>query len=134
MSETYTIGRLAQAADLPVSTLRYYERAGLVVPGARTDANYRVYDSDALERLHFIRRAKDAGLTLDDIGALLDIADGGDNECDEVRELIERRLEELDNRIDDLHHLRDALAGLRETCKNARTKDHCVVLDRLAER
>lgn len=133
MRETYTIGRLAKAADVPVSTLRYYERTGLVVPDARSDSNYRVYGRDALERLHFIRRAKDAGLTLDDIAALLDIQDGSSQPCDAVRELIEHRLAELDERMRDLEQLRGTLSELRETCRRAAEKDHCLVLDRLAD-
>ncbi len=133
MGKTYTIGRLARAAELPVSTLRYYERAGLLEPDARSEGNYRLYSGSALERLHFIRRAKEAGLTLDDIAALLQIQDGTSEPCDAVRGLIEHRLADVDTRIRDLEHLRRTLSGLRQTCRAARQKDRCLVLDQFGD-
>jgi MerR family mercuric resistance operon transcriptional regulator len=133
MSMHYTIGQLAKAAALPASTLRYYERLGLLDPDARSDGNYRLYDTAALDRLNFIRRAKDAGFTLEDVTALLHIQDGTRAACDEVRTLIERRLAELADRLRDLRHLRTTLVSLQKTCRDSAEKDHCLVLDRLSD-
>ena len=62
MASPYTIGQLARAAGLPTSTLRYYERAGLLEPTGRSEGNYRLYGEEALERLRFIRAAQATGL------------------------------------------------------------------------
>ena len=71
----FTIGQLGKATDTKVETVRYYERIGLLVPPGRTQGNYRVYGSDALSRLSFIRRARDLGFSLDQVRELLDLAD-----------------------------------------------------------
>ena len=63
---TYTIGRLAKAADVPVSTVRYYEQRGLMEPDERTRSSYRIYSPEALRRLRFIRAAQSSGFTLKD--------------------------------------------------------------------
>jgi MerR family mercuric resistance operon transcriptional regulator len=128
-----TIGDLAKSADVPVSTLRYYERVGLLVADGRSDGNYRVYGPAARERLDFIRSAKDAGFTLEDIAELLNIHDGTRAACDEVRVLIERRLSDLEDRLRDMRRLRRTLADLQQTCRASAERDHCLVLDELAD-
>src|SRR2546428_13599355 len=103
MKPGYTIGQLAQAAGVPTSTVRFYERARLLRPGSRTDANYRIYDPPALERLVFIRAAQAIGFTLEDITSLLNFRDGKTAPCKEVQEMIEARLAELDRRSKELN-------------------------------
>jgi MerR family mercuric resistance operon transcriptional regulator len=73
MATEYTIGELAKAADVATSTLRYYERRGLVEPDNRSSGNYRLYDPETLERVRFIRAAQATGFTLDDVAMLLDV-------------------------------------------------------------
>ena len=117
---------------MPVSTLRYYERAGLLEPDARSEGNYRLYGPAALERLRFIRSAKDAGFTLEDIASLLELSDSHpDTPCDNVLQLIEHRLDDLDIRIRDLRHLHKTLKRMRVVCQKAEEKEHCTVLDEL---
>jgi DNA-binding transcriptional MerR regulator len=67
MGRQYTITQLAQAANVPTTTLRYYERAGLVLPEGRSQGNYRLYSDESLRRLRFIRAAQAVGFTLDDV-------------------------------------------------------------------
>ena len=66
-SQGMTIGRAAKAAGVPATTLRYYEREGLLDAPVRTTAGYRMYDDQAVERLRFIRAAQAVGFTLNDI-------------------------------------------------------------------
>src|SRR5262245_46140462 len=73
---TYTIGEVATRSGFAASALRYYEDIGLVVPAARTEAGYRVYDDATLGRLAFIARAKGLGCTLEEITDLLTLWDG----------------------------------------------------------
>ena len=67
---TFTIGKLAAETGHAVETLRYYERRGLIAPLQRTASGYRVYRPETMRRLHFIRRAKDLGFSLEEIAEL----------------------------------------------------------------
>lgn len=69
------IGVLAKQADCPVETVRYYEREGLLPAPARTEGNYRLYSSEHLERLTFIRNCRTLDMTLDEIRRLLALMD-----------------------------------------------------------
>jgi len=95
----FTIGRLARAAGVPTSTVRYYERSRLLHPEGRTDGNYRVYGTTALENLRFIRAAQAIGLTLENTATLLDFRDGRTAPFREVQTLIEERLSEMRKRL-----------------------------------
>ena len=64
------IGELARRTDCPVETIRYYERAGVLPPPARTDANYRAYGSGHVDRLRFIRHCRSLDMTLDEVAVL----------------------------------------------------------------
>jgi DNA-binding transcriptional MerR regulator len=123
-----TIGRLARTAAIPVSTLRFWEREGLLRPDGRTGANYRWYGPDALRRVRFIRVAQGVGFTLRDVRTLLELTDGRHARCCDVRELIERRLEEIEVRIDELKGLHDTLDSLVRTCRRSAPAEPCPVL------
>ena len=62
MNDQYTIGELAKAAEVPSSTVRYYERARLLEPQGRTGGNYRYYTQESVHRLRFIRAAQAGGV------------------------------------------------------------------------
>ncbi len=119
-----TIGQVAEAVDVAASTLRYYEREGLIRPIQRSGAGYRLYDEGAVERLEFIRAGQAVGFTLDNIRALLEL--DGDSPCKQVQALIERRLAEVDGKLTDLQHVRRALADALERCR--RSKKGCAVV------
>jgi DNA-binding transcriptional MerR regulator len=95
------ISELAERSGVPSSTLRYYERIGLVRPAGRADNGYRVYDDAALERLAFIGRAKRLGMRLDEVAALVEAWLAGD--CGPVQEqlrgFVAGRLAELRGHI-----------------------------------
>ena len=131
MGSGYTIGQLAGAAGVPSSTVRYYERAGLVRPGMRTESNYRVYDDAALERLLFIRAAQGIGFTLVDIMVLLDFRDGRTAPCKEVQTLIETRLSDLERRSRELEHVGTVLRSSLRMCRRAERSGKCQVIERL---
>ena len=93
MRTTYTIGKLAKASGVPVSTVRYYEQRGLLQPVARTKSSYRVYGSKSLEQLRFMRAAQASGFTLENISKLIEIREGALDPCAEVKQILERRLQ-----------------------------------------
>ena len=87
-----TIGQLARTMQIAASTIRYYERIGLLLPDDRSGGNYRLYSEASLRRLRFIRSAQSIGFTLDDIQSLLGAQNGTEPSCREVQTLIEQRL------------------------------------------
>ncbi|HXH78739.1 heavy metal-responsive transcriptional regulator [Nocardioides sp.] len=108
------IGELAHAAGLPSQTIRFYERKGLL-PAAERGANgYRNYDESTLPRLRFVQSAQAAGLTLAEIGTVIDLRGDGNVPCSHVTTLIERKLIEVRARIKDLALLESELKVLIE--------------------
>lgn len=116
MTSGLTIGKLARAARVPVSTVRYYERAGLLQPERRSGGNYRLFGPEALERLRFIRAAQGVGFTLDDVMAVLGLGETAPDSPLDVKSLIDDRLQDLENRSADLEYVRKVLCDYREAC------------------
>ena len=129
MTTHLTIGELATAADVPTSTIRYYERARLLEPSMRSPSNYRLYSADDLERLRFIRAAQATGFTLDDVAQLLRPAP-----CGSVQELIEKRLDEVATRMKELRHVRKVLRASLGECQRHEKSGRCKVVDDLSAR
>jgi DNA-binding transcriptional MerR regulator len=127
-----TISAQAAALGLSPDTLRYYERLGLLPPPPRTAAGYRLYGEEAAERLGFISGAKRMGLRLADIKELLDVRDRGQCPCGHTKDLVERRLAEVEAEIRQLSTVRGQLLTLKkrnEECFDAASGDwSCAVL------
>ncbi len=131
MSYQRTIGDLSREADVPISTVRYYERTGLITPDGRTGANYRLYGDGAVERLHFIRTAQASGFTLADIKVLLEMKDGNMTRCKEVKPIVEQRLAGVEGRIEEFQQFRRMLRSFLDICSSTDEDDSCGVMDRL---
>lgn len=126
-----TIGRLAKRAGVGIDTVRFYERRGLLPPPERTPAGYRLYPAAIVDRIRFIRRAKDLGFSLDEIGALLDLQDHGGRKST-VKALTQRKLAEIDARIADLARMREVLQALDRRCSGHGDVAGCPIIDALA--
>ncbi len=102
---TYTIGQIAERTGFTASSLRFYDKHGLVPPIERTDAGYRVYDDSSVERLRFLARAKTLGCTLDEITDLVALTDA--DECEPVQrrlhQLVTAKIADARSRADELH-------------------------------
>ncbi|MGH3431802.1 MAG: MerR family transcriptional regulator [Thermocrispum sp.] len=96
------IGELGQATGVPVRTIRYYERIGLLPEPVRTQAGYRTYDDAAVKRLRFVVAAKTTGLKLDQVRSILDVADSGHTPCDCTRRQITERAAEVRSAIEEM--------------------------------
>ncbi len=131
MIQHQTIGQLARDAGVPTSTIRYYERRGLLAPSGRSCGNYRVYGPDEAERLAFIRAAQTAGFTLADIEALLRLQDERTPACAEVQQLLSARLGEADEQLRQLRALRKTLGRWMDACKEAERGGRCAVIEGL---
>ncbi|MDH3601502.1 MAG: MerR family transcriptional regulator [Candidatus Tectomicrobia bacterium] len=128
----YTISQLARAAGVPTSTLRYYERVGLVCPTGRAENNYRVYTRDMLQRVHFIRAAQATGLTLDDVRTLLALNDGEMALCQEVQPLIAKRLDEVSQRLKEMRQVQRILQSMLAQCREQEPDALCHVVDQFS--
>lgn len=106
------IGELADEVGLSTKTIRYYESIDLLPEPERTSAGYRDYDTGAVERLEFIRQAQGSGLTLAEIGSILEIKDAGGQTCQHTRALLRRHLDDLDRQMATLSEQRRELARL----------------------
>ena len=111
-----TVSMLAKRVGVRPGTLRYYERAGLLSAPARTQAGYRSYDEDVVDRVRFIKGAQRLGLRLREIGELLAVRDRGGCPCGHTRALVERRIAELDAELVRLTGLRQELSRLAADC------------------
>ena len=123
-----TIGRLARKAGVGAETLRYYERLGLIRPERRTQSNYRLYGPDAESRLMFIRRAQFLGFSLDGIRELLSLHDRADAGAHEVKAIAERRIREIEARIESLETMRRGLQTLSSQCDGKGAAGECPIL------
>lgn len=133
LADTLTIGALAKAADVPTSTIRFYERRGLLKPEARSASNYRGYSSLAVERLRFIRSAQTSGFSLNDVEEMLALTQGDGSPCADVAALMERRLADVRARIRELRRVERTLAtSLATLCKQG--PDWCNEIERMRGR
>lgn len=124
------IAEAASAAGVGVSTLRFYERRGLLAPTARTRGNYRDYDDEAVRRVRFIRRAQQLGFTLVEVEQFLALPDAAQLSLDDVTSLVAGKIDEIDRRIRDLERVRQALL---DVARNGATGQRCPVLAALAD-
>ena len=131
MGKQFTISQVAKAAELPTTTVRYYERVGLVEPEDRSAGNYRLYCEESLRKLKFIRAAQAIGFTLDNIKALLERPDDQNPACQDVQRLIEERLSDIQQNLKDLRHVQRVLQTSLDKCREFRSAECCHVLETL---
>lgn len=127
-----TIGGLARAAGVPVSTVRYYERRGLLTPDEWSRSRYRLYHEAALKRLRFIKAAQASGFSLEDVTALLDLRDQTGKPGPVVRAMIEARLADVRERRASLGQVQAALERALAECRRAGSGKKCPVIDGLS--
>jgi Cu(I)-responsive transcriptional regulator len=125
------IGNLAKATDTKVETIRYYEHVGLLAAPARTAGNYRAYRAEHLNRLSFIRRARDLGFSIDQVRTLLNLSDQKQRSCEAVDAIAREHLAEVERKIADLTVLRRELKELIDQCRQG-TIAECRIVEALA--
>jgi len=127
-----TIGQLARSVGVADSTIRFYERSGLLRPTGRTAGNYRSYGPDAGDRLIFIRAAQAAGFELSDIKSMLAFQDGRVAPCAEVRSLVTSRLKGVRGQLRKLRHVERVLVQFERACEQRPRRRGCPVLETLS--
>lgn len=131
---TLKIGEVSKESGIGIEALRFYERSGLLGKPVRSESNYRLYDEGVLERLAFIKKAQTLGFSLDEIKRIIADARSGASPCADVREIVRRRLGELDERMREMKRYRKELAEtLEEWDKVGRAPGHICGLIETAE-
>ncbi|HEX3704194.1 MAG TPA: heavy metal-responsive transcriptional regulator [Vicinamibacterales bacterium] len=135
MVNGYRIGEVAVRAGVTVDTLRYYERLGVLPRARRTTGGLRQYGEEVLRHVRFIQQAQALGLTLRDVRQLVsDQGRVGRDRCRKVRDLLERRLKDVDAKLAELRSLRRTLRTHLTACERALERDNavCPVIAELA--
>lgn len=131
----FRIGELAKLAGVTPDTIRYYEKQSMMDHEVRTEGGFRLYSEKDLQRLKFIRYAKQLGFTLETIRELLSIRiDPEHHTCQESKGIVQNRLRDVETKINELEHMRRSLQRLNDACcGSAHSSVYCSILEALEQ-
>ena len=124
------IGQAAKASGVSAKMIRYYEQTGLIPPADRKESGYRDYSDTDVHMLRFIRRARDLGFSIAEIGDLVGLWRDETRQSAEVKRLAQGHISPLDKKIKDLQDMAHTLTMLVNACKGDH-RPHCPILERL---
>lgn len=125
----FTIGKASEQSGVNIETIRYYEREGVVPKPGRSAGGRRLYSSDEIAKLRFVRRCRDLGFPISIIKTFLSLTTQNDRSCGEVKAMAENHLSEITAKIENLVRLQDALLSLSKNCDDGTAA--CPMLDAL---
>lgn len=126
-----TIGKLAKESGVTIDTVRFYERKGLIDEPERTASNYRVYYRDEIDKLRFIRKAKELGFSLGEIQELLSLKYDPNSTKAEVKERTLAKIKNIKSKIKDLTRIQRALEHLADACDGHGPASNCPIIKAL---
>jgi len=129
----YSIGQLSKDTGVKVTTIRYYEEVGVLNKPERTQGHQRRYNAAALERLRFIKHARDLGFTIQAIESLIQLQESPEKSCKEATDIANEQLLDVRRRIKQLNSLEKELARIVKSCRGEGTSQSCHVLAALAD-
>ena len=128
----FFIGQLSKATGVKVVTIRYYEQVKVMPSPPRTAGNYRMYGREHLERLHFVRRCRDLGFTLDQVRNLLRLSVQWRIRCSGIDQITENHLKQIEAKIADLRSLASQLRRIKNGCPGKGRIADCRILAALS--
>ncbi len=131
-ARSLTIGQVAKQADVGVETIRFYERQGLILEPDRRPSGYRDYPPETVERIRFIRHAKELGFSLKEIAELLALRVDPNSTCADVRAQARQKLADIDHKIASLEQMKAALERLVKKCRGRGPTTECPILEEFA--
>jgi MerR family copper efflux transcriptional regulator len=131
MTKLTTIGEAATISGLSAKMIRHYEKIGLLAKANRTDGGYRLYNPQQLKVMGVIKQAKKLGFSLNQTHSLVDLWQNPKRVSREVKQLAEQHLVEINEKINELEQMKQALQTLSNNC-NADDNASCSILDGLA--
>ena len=129
----FSIGELSRRTNVKVPTIRYYEDMGLLALPERTEGNQRRYDAAGLERLSFIKHARDLGFSIEAISSLIQLQDHPDRSCHAATEIAISQLADVRAKIKRLRALEKELRRISTGCDGNGVSEDCYVLASLAD-
>jgi MerR family mercuric resistance operon transcriptional regulator len=114
--QNFSRGALASKSGVNAETIRYYEKVALMPEPRRTEGGHRVYEERHLQRLHFIRRCREIGFTVDEIRELLSLVDGEQVSCERVKHIADDHLRDIRAKIADLKKMEKTLREMSAKC------------------
>lgn len=130
MTTLVTIGQAAKQTGLSAKMIRHYEEAGLLKKAHRTDAGYRLYNSQQLQQLSFIKQARTLGFSIAQVRSLLDLWRNPQRSSKEVKQLAEQHLDEIKQKVAELQQMQKVLQQLADSCCGD-DQPQCAILDGL---
>jgi DNA-binding transcriptional MerR regulator len=131
-SARWRIGEAAQQSGVSAANIRYYEKEGLLSPGARGDNSYRLYSAADVHQLRFIRLCRAMDMSLHEVRSLLALDLRRKQDCDAARNTLDDHLQHVRARLAELHALEADLLALRNRCDGS--DDHCHIIEALHAR
>ena len=131
-SQNLTIGTFARVAGVHVETIRFYQRKGLLPEPDKPYGSIRRYGTADVARVQFVKSAQRLGFSLDEISRLLLLDDG--THCDEARQLGEKKLAGVRDKLADLQRIEAVLISLVERCRTTQGKINCPLIASLVRR
>jgi MerR family mercuric resistance operon transcriptional regulator len=126
--DRFTIGEVAKQAHVRIETLRYYERTGLVARPPRSQSNYRLYPSETVRRVQFIKHAQQLGFSLKEITELLALRATPQTPCADIRTRALTKIDTIEEKIRALHAMKDVLTQLVAECPGQGAITDCPIL------
>ncbi|MBN9657151.1 MAG: MerR family DNA-binding protein [Acidobacteria bacterium] len=123
------IGEVAERGGVNLQTIRYYEREKLLPEPPRLASGYRVYPDQTVRRVRFIKRAQEIGFTLAEIRELLAIRIDSGRDSAEVRALANAKINDIEEKIQTLHRMKEALGRITERCSGCGPASECPILE-----
>ena len=128
------LGEAAQAANVSVETIRFYERRGLIEQPRKPEfCGFRTYSKDTVDRIQFIRKSQTIGFSLKEIGELLSLSVDPTADCSVTLGHAEAKLAEVNRKIESLQAIRGALEVLIQNCPGKGTLSQCSIINTLAK-
>ena len=126
------IGTVAEKSGVPAKTIRYYESIGLIPSANRRENGYRTYSDIEMHTLHFIKRARSLGFSVEEVRELLDLWQNRRRSSASVKAVATAHVRALDRKIAELKSMGSTLANVIERCRGDDRPD-CPILDDLAD-
>lgn len=124
------IGEAAKTSGVSAKMIRYYEQTGLLPAVDRSESGYRIYSDSDVHRLNFIRRARDLGFSVAEIGELLSLWSDRSRHSADVKHLADAHIASLQEKIRHLRQMADTLQRLSDCCAGD-DRPECPILDGL---
>ena len=129
----YSIGELSKRTNVKIPTIRYYEEMGLLVEPERSEGNQRRYDKAGLERLSFIKHARDLGFSIEAISSLIELQGHPDQSCKAATDIANVQLSNVRAKLRKLRSLEKELNRIAKGCDGEGVSESCYVLASLAD-